>query len=429
MRFVDILFLIGFWGIWIAVLCWAFLALGAFRCMRDARAAYRRFVNLARADWPRVSILVPAHNEAEVIEPTIRAIAALDYPSDQVEILVCNDGSTDRTAEILERLRVEFSSLTPIHIPPGQGGKGKSRALNIGLRHATGEIIAVYDADNTPEPLSLRALVDALLSDPSLAAAVGKVRTRNRRASWLTRFINIEGIVHQWVFQGGRWRWFRLAMLSGTNYAMRARHLIAMGGYDEHSLVDDTEMTLRLFIAGGRICWVPYAVTWEQEPERFRVWLRQRVRWARGNIYVCWKFAPAALLYPYPIGLELLSLLLTAVVLLPALVASDAVFTLGRIGVATSTVPGPFLYLWGVAYAVYVTTVCLTVRIEEPAPGNYLLGALSYFTYAQLFILVSTVAIYETARDVLLRRPAQWVKTPRTREPAQLDGAPGSHRL
>jgi len=428
MRFVDILFLTGFWGIWIAVLYWTFLALGAFRCMRDARDAYGRFVNLARVDWPRVSILVPAHNEAEVIEPTIRAIAAMDYPSDRVEILVCNDGSTDRTAEILERLRGEFANLRPIHIPPGQGGKGKSRTLNTGLRQATGDIIAVYDADNTPEPLSLRALVDALLDDPALAAAVGKVRTRNRDASWLTRFINIEYIVHQWVFQGGRWRWFRLAMLSGTNYAIWARYLIAMGGFDEHSLVDDAEMTLRLFIAGGRVRWVPYAVTWEQEPERLGVWLHQRTRWARGNLYICWKFLPAAMLYPYPIGLELLNLLLTAVVLLPALAASDAVFALGRTGVAQTSVPGPFLYLWGLAYAVYVTIVCLTVRIEEPEPRNYLLGALSYFTYAQLFIPVSALAIYETVRDALLGRRAHWVKTPRTREPVGAGGPQGGPR-
>ncbi|MSE22766.1 glycosyltransferase, partial [Lactobacillus parabuchneri] len=79
------------------------------------------------------------------------------------------------------------------------GGKGKSNALNIGLKEAKGSIIAVYDADNTPEKQALRILVAELLADDKAGAVIGKFRTRNKNASLLTRFINIETLSFQWM--------------------------------------------------------------------------------------------------------------------------------------------------------------------------------------------------------------------------------------
>ncbi|MHB8732661.1 MAG: glycosyltransferase family 2 protein [bacterium] len=417
MSFIDVLFLSGFVGMWAAILYWGFLATGALGCYRASERERARFLTQRRTDWPMVSVLVPAHNEAIVIEQTVRSLAALDYPRDRIELLVCDDGSTDGTDAILHRMRAEIPHLHVISIPREEAGRGKSHALNVGLRSARGEIIAVYDADNTPEPVSLRALVDALLADRRLAATVGKVRTRNRDASWLTRFVNVEFIVQQWVYQGGRWYWFGLTMLSGTNYVVWKRYVTALGGYDEKSLVDDTEMTFRLFIAGLRVRWVPYAVTWEQEPETLQVWFRQRVRWAIGNLHVCWKYLPAAAMYPFPIGIELVNFLLNSVVFIPALLASNSIFTLGATGLAHETVEGPFRLLWLLAYALYVTTLSLAIRLEESTPRNYLLGAVSYFTYAQLFIPVSLTAIFKTARSVLLGRAEKWAKTTRTHEP------------
>ena len=96
--------------------------------------------------------------------------------------------------------------------------KGKSATLNYGLKYTKGELIAVYDADNTPKADALKHLVHALLSDPKLVAVNGKVRTRNRKVNLLTRFINIEFINFQWLFQAGRWYWFKLSTLMGTNY-------------------------------------------------------------------------------------------------------------------------------------------------------------------------------------------------------------------
>src|SRR5579859_6210440 len=144
MSFIDVLFLSGFVGMWAAILYWGFLATGALGCYRASERERARFLTQRRTDWPMVSVLVPAHNEAIVIERTVRSLAALDYPRDRIELLVCDDGSTDGTDAILHRMRAEIPHLHVISIPREEAGRGKSHALNVGLRSARGEIIAVY---------------------------------------------------------------------------------------------------------------------------------------------------------------------------------------------------------------------------------------------------------------------------------------------
>ncbi|KHF20800.1 glycosyl transferase family 2, partial [Vibrio parahaemolyticus] len=84
-----------------------------------------------------------------------------------------------------------------------------SNALNIGFAESRGELVAIYDADNTPERQALRILVGEITNDAKLGAVIGKFRTRNRNASWLTRFINIETLSFQWMAQAGRWALFK----------------------------------------------------------------------------------------------------------------------------------------------------------------------------------------------------------------------------
>src|SRR5262249_24826409 len=137
------------------------------RAARERRAV-DRVVREGSIEWPTVSLLIPAHNEEKVIERTVRAMLSLDYPTDRLEILVINDGSSDGTAAILDRLAGQDPRVRPYHVPAGQGGKGKSRALNLGRQVATGEVLAIYDADNQPEPGALRYLVAELALHPEL---------------------------------------------------------------------------------------------------------------------------------------------------------------------------------------------------------------------------------------------------------------------
>src|SRR5262249_22135224 len=175
-------------------------------------------------------------------------------------------------------------------VPPGEGGKGKSRALNLGLKQTRAEYIAIYDADNTPRPSALRYLMAQLLEDATLGAVLGKFRTVNKSRNILTRFINIETLSFQSMLQAGRWYLFKVATLPGTNFVVRRALLDKLNGWDEEAITEDSELSIRIYMEGFRIKYIPYSLTFEQEPETWRVWIKQRTRWVRGNNYVAFKF-------------------------------------------------------------------------------------------------------------------------------------------
>ena len=148
----------------------------------------------------------------------------------------------------------------------------------------------MYDADNTPEPDAVRYLVTGLVKDRRAGAIVGKFRVINAQKNLLTRLINIETITFQWLAQAGRWFWFGMTTIPGTNFAIRRSIFEELGGWDEQALSEDTELSIRVYNLGYYIRFFPAAITWEQEPETWTVWWKQRTRWARGNVYVIVKY-------------------------------------------------------------------------------------------------------------------------------------------
>ncbi len=233
---------------------------------------------------PVVSILIPARNEALVIEGLLNGLAGQNYPSEKMEIIVINDGSTDMTADIVMSWQKRNNlNLKLINVSREESGRGKGAALNRGLSLCSGAVVAVYDADNLPEKDSLRKLVIELINHPRLAAVTGLFRAYNRHRNLLTRLINLESIAFQWIIQAGRNYFLNIAFLAGTNYVIRRNVLETLGGWDERALTEDTELTLRIYEQGWQVKFLPAAISWEQEPEKLKTWFRQRTRWARGN--------------------------------------------------------------------------------------------------------------------------------------------------
>ncbi len=409
--FIDALFVLAVSLIWFMLAYQSLLFFLGHRYYRKTRRSKSPCPPLQDAELPGVSVLVPCHNEERVIAATIRALLALDYPSEKCEIVIINDGSTDRTAEIARsfagpRLRI-------IDVPPKSAARGKASALNFGLSQARHPILAIYDADNTPEPTALRPLVTELVFDPRLGAASGMYRAVNRHRNLLTRFLNIEGIGFQWVVQAGRWMLMRLTALPGTNYVIRRALVTSLGGWDETALTEDAEMTLRVYLAGYRIKLVPASVSWEQEPETLRVWLRQRNRWVRGQNHLLRRYARSLLaMRPRRIGAELLYSLWLYYVFFAAIVISDLLFLLGAAGVVRIFVPGPYTLVWAFAYLTFVLQLIIALACErdEDTGRNILLTMLMYFTYCQLWIPVVARAFYD---DFVIRRPLKWAKTER----------------
>ena len=375
-------------------------------------ASERARLRSSAVELPCVSLLIPAHNEAMVLAHTLAAMAALDYPRDRLEVIVINDASTDRTGEIASEWAERHSYFRLLDLQSSERAGGKSAALNRGLKFCRYETIAVYDADNTPEPSALKDLALQLAIHPDLGAVIGTFRTVNRNRNLLTRMISIEGIGYQWMVQAGRWMLLRVCTLPGTNLLIRRSLLESLGGWDQEALTEDAELSIQIYEAGHKIKYVPYAVTWEQEPERLSTWFRQRSRWVRGNNYVLSKHLKRLIrIHPRRLGLELLYSMSLYYVFFAAILLSDLLFVLGALGALRIDVPGPYGEVWMLAFAMFVLELALALsRVGEDSFSNIALAGLSYFTYCQLWIPVVCIGFYD---DFVRRKARTWSKTER----------------
>ncbi|MBC1586568.1 glycosyltransferase family 2 protein [Listeria seeligeri] len=369
-------------------------------------------------DVPFISVMVPAHNEGKVIVKTVESLLAFDYPKDRYEIIVINDNSSDNSAELLEAIRAKNPNrqLKIINTDNVTGGKGKSNALNIGFAESRGEYIAIYDADNTPERQALRILVGEITNDAKLGAVIGKFRTRNRNASWLTRFINIETLSFQWMAQAGRWALFKLCTIPGTNFIVRRSLLEAIGGWDVKAVAEDTEISFRIYMMGYRIKFQSKAVTWEQEPQTLPVWFKQRSRWAKGNIYVILKNVP--LLFKREgrrVRFDILYFLSIYFLLLTSLIVSDILLVLYALGFVHTTLAGLSGALWLLAILLFVagTFITLTTEKGEISFSNLIFIMLMYVTYCQLWMVVAAYGFFIFLKDTVLKKETKWYKTER----------------
>ena len=423
MSFVDSLSLYAIISIWMLMIINVILSIGGFIYYMKVGKTDGR---VPLKEYPMVSILVPAHNESLVITRTVRALLNFNYPKDRFEVIVINDNSSDDTAEKLEEIQREMPESHLIVISTGKevGGTGKSNALNIGFSVSKGEVIAVYDADNTPEPDALIILVENLMTDDKIGAVIGKFRTRNRNASILSRFVNIETLAYQCMNQAGRYFFFKLCTIPGTNYVIRRSIIEQIGGWDTKALSEDTEISFRLYRMGYYIKQMPLAVTWEQEPHLLNVWFRQRTRWAKGNLYVLAKnFRYAFDKNAGAMRLDVIYYLIVYILMLSSLVISDVIFFCGILGWVHVTLGGFSSLLWGMAILVFVFNVMLTLATEknEFSLESALLVLLMLFTYAKLWVFVVLKALYLSITDQMFHKEVKWDKTVRYVEQASAE--------
>lgn len=418
MSLADLLSLYSIIAIWGLMFINIFLSIGGIIYMLKVN---RTDGKIPLEEYPMVSIMVPAHNESIVIRRTVLALLNFDYPKDKYEIIVINDNSTDSSAEVLKKIQEKYPcrKLIVINTDNQVGGKGKSNALNIALSVAKGSVIAIYDADNTPAPDALRILVENLMSDDKLGAVIGKFRTRNRNASLLTRFVNIETLAYQCMNQAGRYYFFKLCTIPGTNFVIRRSIINQMGGWDTKALAEDTEISFRIYRMGYYIKFMPLAVTWEQEPQKLKQWFKQRTRWAKGNIYVLLKnFKYVFDEEAGPMRLDAFYYALVYVLMLTSLICSDIIFVLGILGFCHVTLGGFSSLLWGMAILLFLLNVLLTLSVEKNEFNfeSALLILLMLFTYSKMWVFVVLNALLLSVQDKIYHKEVVWDKTERFEE-------------
>jgi cellulose synthase/poly-beta-1,6-N-acetylglucosamine synthase-like glycosyltransferase len=414
---LSALFLIAVILIWFMIgYQFVLTAFGYRNYMRSLRE--RKRVDGMSFDYPACSILIPAHNEEKVIGATLDAMLRLNYPADRLSILVINDGSKDRTKEIILDYARRDRRVALFDVPEGEGGKGKSRALNLALQRIHTDVLAVYDADNTPEPQSLRYLVAQLLLHPDLGAVLGKFRTVNKGASLLTRFINIETLSFQSILQAGRWELHNVATLPGTNYVIWMKLIRELNGWDESALTEDSELSIRMYQHGYKIKYIPYALTYEQEPQEWHVWVRQRMRWVRGNNYVIGKFFRHIPQFQNKrLAFDVLYTLALYYVFFVAILISDLLFVVSAANLISITLPGPYTFVWIMAFFLFVAEILLAISYDrEDNAKNLGLILLAYFTYCQFWIYIVLKAWYV---EYIKKEKKIWDKTERFDIPGQ----------
>ena len=182
----------------------------------------------------------------------------------------------------------------------------------------------------------------------------------------------------------------RLATLPGTNYVIWRKLLDEAGGLDEKAIAEDAELSIRLYELGYRIKFIPYAVTWEQEPQQLRVFIKQRTRWAQGMSYIIRKYMKIAYkMKSKRIVLDLLYMFSLYYVFFFALVVSDVIAILAVTKVVTLGLIGPFHFIWFLAAMLFIVELLLALSLEdEESFGNILLCFLAYVTYCQIWIIV-----------------------------------------
>jgi cellulose synthase/poly-beta-1,6-N-acetylglucosamine synthase-like glycosyltransferase len=408
---INILFLFSVVFIWLMLIYQFILSIGGF-LWKHRLSKIHETKMVDTINLPTVSILIPARNEGMVIEATVRRMIGLDYPADKCQIIVINDGSTDNTGEIVRLISRQHYNVTLLDVPEDRCGRGKGAALNFAMKSVTGDVVAVYDADNIPHRDSLKNLIYHLNADPRLAAVTGKFRAYNRGRNLLTRMINIEGISFQWIVQAGRWFFLKISLLPGTNFVIRKAVINEVGGWDEEALTEDTELTFRLYQRGYIVKFVPNAVTEEQEPEKLSTWIRQRIRWARGNNQIISKFSRSVLKKSNRlISIELLNLFYLYYFFIFAILFSDFIFVMSLFDIVHIDIVGPYAELWMFAFLLYLLEILIALHFEgEDSISNVLYTIFAYFTYTKLWVLVVLISLYQ---DIVQKKDRIWHKTER----------------
>jgi len=230
---------------------------------------------------PRVSVLVPAYNEAKIINRTVHSLLRSTYPN--LEIIVIDDGSTDGTYSCIIS---EFSNEPRVRAYTKENG-GKAQALNFGIQQATSEIFVVLDADTIILPNAIARLVQHM-SDPRVCAVAGNAKVGNR-INPLTRMQSLEYITSQNMDRRAFALLNCITVVPGAIGAWRKDLVIQVGGFMTDTLAEDADLTLNILRKGVRIEYEDQAIALTEAPENMRSFLKQRFRWIFGMLQTIWK--------------------------------------------------------------------------------------------------------------------------------------------
>jgi cellulose synthase/poly-beta-1,6-N-acetylglucosamine synthase-like glycosyltransferase len=360
-----------------------------------------------------VLILIPCRNEAQSLPGLFDALDRLDYPREQMRVVIVDDGSTDDTTAAARALTASRPWAQLISLSKNVG---KAQALNEALDSPSpgwergpggeGEILVVFDADHHPAPSSLRALV-APLVDARVAAVSGQMRVANGNASPAAFYAMVESHVHQLVTMRAKDRLDLAPAILGSNCAYRLSALRAVGGFRRGALLEDSDLTLAFALAGWRTRFASDSISEHHAPTTVRGYIQQHLRWNRGFHQVAG--GRLASLWTNPKVKLKLKLELTFF----ALGYADrlALITGALITLVDLLRPGAFhfpLVVWPIFFGLPALEMPAALAIAREPPRTFLqLVCVPFF-----FALDIAIALWSNV-ETLARRPFAWSTTDR----------------
>ncbi|MCH4009150.1 glycosyltransferase family 2 protein [Companilactobacillus sp.] len=276
----------------------SFFWLAGSLCYRFLKKGRRddNWTEIPEQDQPFITIMIPVHNEELVVERTIRYLCEeMNYS--RYEILAVNDGSTDHSEQILERLQNTYDKLRVINV---EKNSGKAHAFNVGINFARGDYVLSNDADTIPETNALMKYMNFFKDkNPNICAVTANSDVRNRSSllgkSQTLEFSSIIGIIKR--SQSAIYD--SLYAYSGANTMYKKSFLIAVGGFRQDRITEDISIAWDHNAIGGIPTFAPNIISHLIVPNNFKDLYNQRKRWAQGGTEVWLANFKKIILHPF----------------------------------------------------------------------------------------------------------------------------------
>jgi len=358
-------------------------------------------------DWdpPNVSILVPVKNEEKVVGRLLDALVRLDYPRENLEVVVVEDESRDRTLEICKGYSARYPWIKVFH---RDASLGKGDALNYAFHRSTGEIVATFDADDVPEEQAVKKAL-RYFNSPETGAVHGFHRTLNLRESIVSRLAAYENFLYR-LSNDGKYALRLFVTFSGSNTFFRRTALEKVGLWDPKSLVEDAELSVRFARAHIATRLAPVEC-WQEMPARVGTLFKQRIRWSGGNMLTGVKHWNAWRSMSLAKTLDMEALMMSPML---AVLTFAAWIILGlgivKVGLPFETLLPLFIVMVAVNVVYVGTLVAAVVSSARSSVLSHLGLLLATYPYAALVSLANLAAMI-----LILRRGARlWLKTEKT---------------
>ncbi len=356
--------------------------------------------------WPSVTVQLPIYNEYHTIERLLAAVAALDYPSDRLEVQILDD-SDDVTAELAARLAAQYRArgLNVVHLHRNGREGFKAGALAAGLAQAHGEFIAIFDADFVPPPDFLRRTLP-VFADPRVGCVEARWGHLNPDYSPLTQAQAVLLDAHFVVEQPARQASGAFISFNGSGGIWRRRCLDEVG-WSADTITEDLDITYRAQLAGWRVVFLPDVVVPGELPVQMDALKRQQFRWAKGAIQTLRKLIGPLLRSRQPLwvkvqGLLHLSVYFVQPVTLLLLLLAPVIGWPGGAGSRALS------WAWLATLGPFILIVSSQIG-QQPRPLRRLLALPVLLLLGAGLSLVNTLAVIEA----LLGRPNHFERTPK----------------